>query len=161
MLTFKLAFSLSPFTFIKRLFSFSLLSAIRMISSAYLRLLMFLLASLISACVSSSLAFHVMYSAKPATQEGLPWSLDCNPFHHPLITFPDYLFCLVFFFFPSKLSLSSGLLYNVLICLLFDFLQQNISSIMAEVFYLFIPTADSLEGCLVYIRQWLDICYNP
>ena len=36
MLSFKPAFSLSSFTFIKRLISFSLLSAIRMLSSAYL-----------------------------------------------------------------------------------------------------------------------------
>ena len=42
MLSFKPAFSLSSFTFIKRLFSFSLLSAIRVVSSAYLRLLIFL-----------------------------------------------------------------------------------------------------------------------
>ena len=44
MLTFKPAFSLSPFTLIKRLFSSSLLSAIRVVSYAYLRLLIFLLA---------------------------------------------------------------------------------------------------------------------
>ena len=43
MLRFKPAFSLSFLTFIKRLFSSSSLSAIRMISSAYLRLLIFLL----------------------------------------------------------------------------------------------------------------------
>ena len=49
------------FTF-KRLFSSSSLSDIRVVSSAYLRLL-FLLAILIPACASSSLAFHVMYSA--------------------------------------------------------------------------------------------------
>ena len=42
MLSFKPAFSLSPFTFIKRLFSSSL-SAIRVVSSAYLRLLILLL----------------------------------------------------------------------------------------------------------------------
>ena len=48
MLSFKTAFSLSAFTFIKRLFSSSL-SAIRVVSSAYLRLLIFLLASLNSA----------------------------------------------------------------------------------------------------------------
>ena len=35
MLSFKTAFSLSSFTFIKRLFSSSLLSAIRVVSSAY------------------------------------------------------------------------------------------------------------------------------
>ena len=49
MLSVKPAFSLSFFTFIKRLFSYSSLSAIRVVSSAYLRLLIFLLAILISA----------------------------------------------------------------------------------------------------------------
>ena len=39
MLSFKPTFSLSSFTFIKRLFSSSSLSAIRVVSSAYLRLL--------------------------------------------------------------------------------------------------------------------------
>ena len=63
MLSFKPTFSLSSFTFIKRLFSSSSLSAIRMLSSAYLRLLIFLLAILIPACASSSQAFHMMYSA--------------------------------------------------------------------------------------------------
>ena len=42
MLSFKPAFSLSSFTFIKRLFRCSLLSAIMVVSSAYLRLLIFL-----------------------------------------------------------------------------------------------------------------------
>ena len=46
MLSFKPAFSLSSFTFIKRLFSSSL-SALKVVSSAYLRLLIFLLAILI------------------------------------------------------------------------------------------------------------------
>ena len=47
MLSFKPAFSLSSFTFIKRLFSSSSLSAIRVVSSAYLRLLILLPAILI------------------------------------------------------------------------------------------------------------------
>ena len=59
MLSFKPTFSLSSFTSIKRLFSCSLLSAIRVVSSAYLRLLMFLLAILIPACAPSSPAFHI------------------------------------------------------------------------------------------------------
>ena len=59
-LSFKPAFSLSSFTFIKRLLSFSLLSASRAVSSAYLRLLIFLLAVLIPACASYSPAFHMM-----------------------------------------------------------------------------------------------------
>ena len=62
MLSFKPTFSLSSFTFIKRLFSPSSLSAIRVVSSVYLRLI-FLLAILIPDCASSSLAFHMMYSA--------------------------------------------------------------------------------------------------
>ena len=45
---FKPTFSLSFFTFIKRLFGSSSLSAIRVVSSAYLRLLIFLPAILIS-----------------------------------------------------------------------------------------------------------------
>ena len=52
-LNFKPTFSLSSFTFIKRLFSSSFLSAISVMSSAYLRLLIFLPAVLIPACASS------------------------------------------------------------------------------------------------------------
>ena len=70
MLSFKLAFSLSSFTFIKRLFSSSLLSAIRVVSSAYLRLLIFLPSTLIPACASSSLAFLMMYSAYKLNKQG-------------------------------------------------------------------------------------------
>ena len=63
MLSFKPTFLLSSFTFIKRLFNYSLLSAVRVVPSAYLRLLIFPLAILIPACASSSLAFSTMYSA--------------------------------------------------------------------------------------------------
>ena len=63
MLSVKPTFSLYSFTFIKRLFSSSSLSAIRVVSSAYLRLLIFLPAILIPACASSSPAFLMMYSA--------------------------------------------------------------------------------------------------
>ena len=55
MLNFKLAFSLSFFTtFIKRLFNSLLLSTIRVVSFAYLRLLIFLLVILISAWLEIS-----------------------------------------------------------------------------------------------------------
>ena len=53
MLSFKPAYSVCSFTFIKRLFSFSSLSAIRVVSSAYLRLLIFLLEILIPACAGA------------------------------------------------------------------------------------------------------------
>ena len=62
MLSFKPNFSLLSFTLIKRLFSSSLFSAIRMLSSAYLRLLIFLWSILIPVCDSSSMTFHIMYS---------------------------------------------------------------------------------------------------
>ena len=80
MLSFKSAFSFSSFTFIMRLFSSSLLSAIRGVSSAYLRLLIFLPAIVIPACASSSLAFHMMYATYNLNKQGdniQPW---CNPF---------------------------------------------------------------------------------
>ena len=70
MLSFKPTFSLSSFTFIKRFFSPSSLSAIRVVSSAYLRLLIFLLVILIPACASSNLAFHMMYSAYTLNKQG-------------------------------------------------------------------------------------------
>ena len=67
------------FTFIKRLFSSSL-SAIRVVSSAYLKLLIFLPEILIPACASSSPGFHMMYSAYKVNKQGdhiQPW---CTPF---------------------------------------------------------------------------------
>ena len=63
MLSFKPNFSLSSLNFIKRPSSSSSLSVMRVVSSAYLRLLIFLLAILIPVCASFSLAFHKMYSA--------------------------------------------------------------------------------------------------
>ena len=63
MLSFKPTFSLSSFTFIKKPFSSSSLSAIRALSSAYLRLLIFYPAVLIPACASFSLAFCVIFPA--------------------------------------------------------------------------------------------------
>ena len=74
MLSFKPTFSLSSFTFIKRLFSS--LSAMRVVSSAYLRLLIFLPAILIPAYASSSPVFLMMYSACKFNKQGdniQPW----------------------------------------------------------------------------------------
>ena len=63
MLSFRPTFSLSSLTLIKMFFSSSSLSAIRVVSTAYLRLLIFLPAILIQACDLSSLAFCMMYYA--------------------------------------------------------------------------------------------------
>ena len=68
MLSFKPTFSLSCFQ--KRLFSSSSLSAIRVVSSAYLRLLIFLPAILIPAYASSSPMFLMMYSAYKLNKQG-------------------------------------------------------------------------------------------
>ena len=70
MLSFKSTFSLSCFIFINRLFSSSSLSAIRLVSSAYLKLLIFLLATLILVYDSSSLTFLMMYSAYKLNKQG-------------------------------------------------------------------------------------------
>ena len=80
MLYFKPAFSLSSFTFIKRLVSSSSRSAVRVVLCAYPRLLIFLLAILIPAFDSSRLAFQVMYSAYKLSKQDdniQPW---CTPF---------------------------------------------------------------------------------
>ena len=80
MLSSEPTFSLSYFTFVKRLFSSSSLSAIRVVSSAYLKLLIFLPAILIPPCASSSPVFSTMYSAYKLNKQGdniQPW---CTPF---------------------------------------------------------------------------------
>ena len=76
MLRFKPGFSLSSFAFIKRLFSSSSLSAVRVVSSTYLKLLVCPLAVLIPAYDSSSLAFHIMYSAYNLNKQGTIYSLE-------------------------------------------------------------------------------------
>ena len=76
MFSFKPTFSLSSFTFIKRIFSSFSLSAIRVMSCAYLRLLIFLPAILIPACASSSPESLMMYSAYKLNKQGdniQPW----------------------------------------------------------------------------------------
>ena len=85
-LSFKPAFQLSSFTFIKRLFSSSSLSAIRVVSSAYLRLLIFLLAILITACASASQHFswctlHMSYMTIYSLYVLLSWFWTSSLFH--------------------------------------------------------------------------------
>ena len=72
-------FHSSSFTFIKMLFSSSSLSAIRVVSSAYLRLLTFLPVILIPACASSSPAFLMLYSACKLNKQGD----NIKPWHTP------------------------------------------------------------------------------
>ena len=76
-LSFKPAFSLSSFTLIKRLFSFTSLSAIRvvLVSSAHLRLLIFLLAVLIPACDSW---WRVLTKHRGPRQGNWGWKPNCR-----------------------------------------------------------------------------------
>ena len=87
MLSFKPAFSLYFFTFIKRLFSSSSLSAIRVVSSTHLRLLIFLLAILHHSYRNLFVEPHVV-GAK-----------DTSPVHRlfsPTVSNPNSLWLLVF-----------------------------------------------------------------
>ena len=70
----------SYFTPIKRLFSSSSFSATRVVSSVYLRLLIFLPTILIPACDSSSPAFHMMYPTQNLNKQGNNIQLCCTPF---------------------------------------------------------------------------------
>ena len=91
LLSLKPSFSLSSFTFIKRLFSSSSLSAIRVVSPAYLRLLIFLLTIYIPACASSSRAFFTMYSAYKLNKQGdniEPWRSPFQIWNQPIVPCP-------------------------------------------------------------------------
>ena len=87
--SFKPARSLSSFT-LKGPFSSSSLSAIRVVSSAYLRLLMFLLPILIPACSSSSLAFLMKCSAYRLNNQGnsrQPYRTAVSIFNHSVVPY--------------------------------------------------------------------------
>ena len=141
-LSFKVTFSLSLFTFIKRLFSSFSLSAIRVVSSAFLRLLMFLLEILISACASFSLAFHVMDSAYKLNKQGdntQPW---CIPF--PILNqsvFP----CLVW-------TVASWCAYRFLRRqqLELDMEQWTSSKLGKE----YVKAVYFHPACLIYMQSW-------
>ena len=79
MLSFKPAFSLYSFIFIRRLFSSTSLSAMRVVSSVYLRLLIFLLGILIQFVFHPPQAFCMMYSAYKLNKQ----SDNIQPWHTP------------------------------------------------------------------------------
>ena len=83
MLRFKTTFSVSSFTFVERFFSSPSLSAIRVASSAYLRLLIFLPEIFSPACDSPSLAFHMMYSAYELSKQGN--NMQPSSTHFPIL----------------------------------------------------------------------------
>ena len=95
MSSFKPAFLFSSFTFIKRLFSSSSLSAIKVVSFAYLRLLIFLLAILTPVYDSPSLAFRMMYSAYKLHKQGDNIQPHCTPFPISNHSFVPYVVLMV------------------------------------------------------------------
>ena len=91
MLSSKPAFSLSSSTFINRLFSSTLLYAIKVVSSPYLRVWIFLLAILMPACASTSLEYHMMYSAYKLNKQGdniQPWHTPFPIWNNSIVPFP-------------------------------------------------------------------------
>ena len=73
---------------LKKLFSSSSLSAIRLALSAYLRLLILLLATLNPACASSSQAFCMMYFAYQLNK----WGNKIQPLRTPFSVWTNLLF---------------------------------------------------------------------
>ena len=132
-LSFKPTFSLISFIFIKRFFSSSL--TIRVMSFAYLRWLIFLLAILIPACASSSLVFCMMGSLCKLNKQGDNISLYIFLFRFgtSLLFYVQGLVMLLFFkenlvpgslVFPTdfiKRALSS----NTLLCLCSTHLNKS------------------------------------
>ena len=100
MLNFKPAFSVYSFTLIKRFFSFSSLYVIRVVSSAYLRLL-FLLAVFIPACDSSSLAFCMKYCAYKINKPSDKIEPCCtpSPILNQSVVHVHFFFFLIFIYF--------------------------------------------------------------
>ena len=102
--SFKPALSFSSFTLIKRFFSSSSLSAVRVVSSAYLKLLMFLPPILSPACNSSSLAFLMICSVYRLNKQGdsrQPWHAPFSILNQSvwyLFFWYKSLSCIVLFF---------------------------------------------------------------
>ena len=162
MLSFKPTFSLSSFTFIKRLFSSSL-SAIRVVSSVYVRLLISLLAILIPACTLSRLAFRLTYSAYKINKQGhniqprrtpFPiWNQSVIPcpvlivaswpaYRFPFSLQPHHLF---FFLFLVIAILTNVKWYLILVLI---FISLMISDAEHLLTYLLAICMSSLEKCL-------------
>ena len=117
-LIFECWISLSSFSFIKRLFSSSSLSAIRVVLSVYLMLLIFLLAVLIPACASSSPAFLMMYSAYKLNKQGdsiQPWRTPFPIWNQSIVPCPVltcFLTCIQVSQEAGKVVLYSSLFKN-------------------------------------------------
>ena len=92
----------SPFTFIKRLFNSSSLSGIRVISSAFLILLIFVPAILIPFCDLSSPLFSLMYSGYKLNKQGE----NMQSWHTPFPILNQSMFHVLFCCFLSCIQVS-------------------------------------------------------
>ena len=120
--SFKPSFSLCSFTLIKNLFSFSSLSTSRVMSSAYLRLLIIIPAILILVCHSSSLAFHMMYSAYNFSCRNVRVCHLLKLLTHCLCPTPTPL---------SESELNKYMLnYQIMILIKFDFNRANYDELL-------------------------------
>ena len=82
------------FNFIKSLFSSSSLSAMRVVSSAYLTLVIFLLVILIPACALFSPIFSMMYSEQKLNKQGdniQPWRTPFPIWNQSVVPYPVLL----------------------------------------------------------------------
>ena len=159
MLSFKPVFPLSSFTFIERLFNSSSLSVIRVVLSAYLRLLLFLLAILIPACASPNPAFHMMYSAYKLSKQSdkiQPWCTLSQFWTSPLfhVWFCCFLTCIEVSQETSKVVWYSHFFMNFLQLLLFSQL------------FVRLPKTTILPFCIPFPWGWFWSqppvqCYKP
>ena len=102
-LTFKPARSLFSFTLFNRLFSY-FLSAIRVVLSAYLRLLISLPSNLIPVCNSSSLEFCMMYYTYKLKEQGeniWPWRTHFPILNQSIVAFTVLLLLVLYIGFSG------------------------------------------------------------
>ena len=141
MLSFKPSFSLSSYIFNRRLFSSSSFSAIKVVSSAYLRLLIFLPTSLIPVCASFSLEFCKMYSAYKLNKQGDNIQLWSTPFpiwNKSVVSCPVLIVALCGDVFHHKLITqlcSSNTFFPQIFMLLYQLLKKKNVFEVLETFF--------------------------
>ena len=167
MLSFKPASSLSSFTF-KRLLSSPSLSIIRVVSFAYLRLLIFLPAILIPACASSSPAFHMMHSAYKLNKQGdniQPWHTPFPVWKQSIVPYqiltvaswPAYRFCRRQVRW-SDIPISLKIFYNLLWCSTVNDAEVDVLLQFSCFFYDPVDVSNLISGSSAFSKSSLNIC---
>ena len=137
----------------KKLVSFSLLSAFRVVSSAYLKLLILLPGVLIAACASSSPAFHMIYAAYKLNKQATVYSLDvllsqfwASPFFH--VQFYYFLTCIQVSQVAGKMVWYLHLFKNFPFCC--DPCSQGFSVVTEADVDVFLDSLRFSSGCLQF-----------